>query len=177
MLTLLPSNACLDLVSTLSMEIEMFGFRGDMLRLSISQAVADGHAVRSAREEARRLEEEAEARKLQAQREARVQAVMIALPNGITRAVANAAAMPVQCIVMFVPPCDYAGNVYHDFYTCETKPQADAFNLRGAAAMVFEELQLAGCAPTLKYEYQFGAESSDSQPSSMDQLCICITVQ
>lgn len=155
----------------------MIGFRGEKLRLSISQAVADGHAVRRAREQARHAAEQAAARALSEQREARVREVLSALPQSITQTVARATALPAQCIVMFVRPSEYEGVIHHDFYTQTPKPPVYPDRLRCAAAWVFEELQVAGCAPTLQYEYQFGADLTDSQPSTLDQLCICISVQ
>lgn len=177
MLTLLASNACVDAFNPKSMEIEVLGDRYDKLHLSIGQAIAAGHAVRSAKEQARLAEEELEAQKLSAQRQARVRNVLSALPSRITRAVALAAELPVLCLVMYVQPGEYEGAVYHDPYARAVKPQADPGNLRGAAAWVFAELVLAGLAPSLQHEYTFVAEDAYTQPSQLDQLCICISVQ
>lgn len=155
----------------------MMNVRFDWLRLAIRLAIADGYVARSVREQARRASEAAAAREELMQRRARVGQVFSALPQGISKTVAYAAALPAQCIVMFVRPSEYEGVVHHDFYTLSPTPAVDTGNLRGAAAWVFEDLQTAGYAPTLEYKYQFGADNTDTQPSTLDQLCICISVQ
>lgn len=152
-----------------------FGF--EELRLACRLAIADGYAVRSCSDQPRRVETEADAQKLSAQREARVRDVLSAVPRRLTRAVALAAELPVRCLVMYVQPGEYEGAVYHDPYARADKPQGDPSNLRGAAAWVFAELLLAGLAPSLQHECTYVAEDAYTQPSQLDQLCICISVQ
>ncbi len=149
----------------------------EKLRLACRLAIADGHEVRRCSDQPQRAETTAEAQMLSAQREARVRDVLSALPQRITRAVALAAELPVQCLVMYVQPGEYEGSVYHDPYARAAKPQADPGNLRGAAAWVFAELLLAGLAPSLQHEYTYVAEDAYTQPTELDQLCICISVQ
>jgi hypothetical protein len=155
----------------------MNAFRFDGLRRTVDQAIADGHAARRSIEQPRRAETKAEAQMLSAQREARVRDVLSALPQRITSAVALAAELPVRCLVMYVQPGEYEGAVYHDPYARAAKPEADPGNLRGAAAWVFAELLLAGLAPSLQHEYTYVAEDAYTQPTELDQLCICISVQ
>ena len=159
------------------MEIEMTENVFEKLRLACRLAIAAGHELRRSIDQPRRTETEAEAQMLSAQREARVRDVLSALPKRITREVAQAAELPVRCLVMYVQPGEYEGAVYHDPYARAAKPQTDPGNLRGAAAWVFAELLLAGLAPSLQHEYTYVAEDAYTQPTELDQLCICISVQ
>ncbi|CAN5221002.1 hypothetical protein BH11CYA1_BH11CYA1_35030 [soil metagenome] len=155
----------------------MFSFRGEKLHYFIRKAIADGRTVRHAVEQSRRAAEETAARALAEEREARVRAVLSALPRNVTKAITLAAVLPANCSVMFVRPSEYDGVIHHDFSAQTTQPQVSPDSLRGAAAWVFEELQMAGASPTLRYEYPLGADLDDWYPSMLDHLCICISVQ
>lgn len=155
----------------------MQGPRIEALRSSIRAAIVAGHSAFDAREKAKLAVEGEEERSISAHGAARFSEVLSALPQRITREVALAAELPVRCLVMYVQPSEYEGAVYHDPYARTAKPQGDPDNLRGAAAWVFAELLLAGLAPSLQHEYTFVAEDAYTQPTELDQLCICISVQ
>jgi|GEM_PF-2435756 len=155
----------------------MQGPRIEALRSSIRTAVADGYSALEAREKAKLAAEAEEERSLKAYGAARFSEVLSALPQRITNALTNAVVLPVQCIVTFVRCSEYEGDIFYPSSSLKAKPLADPVNLRGAAASIFEELQLAGCEPTLRFECPFSADNFDSQPSILDQLCICISVQ
>ncbi len=161
----------------------MQGCRIEALRLSIRAAVAAGHSAFEAREKKELVAEAEEEQRMTAHGAARFSKVLSALPLRITDALANAKVLPVQCIVTFVQCSEYEGGIFHPSSSHSPKPPVDPVNLRGAAAWIFEELQMAGCEPTLRFKDPFPTPNAfyagkrDSQPTMLDQLCICISVQ
>lgn len=155
----------------------MQGPRIEALRLSVRMAIAAGHGAFEAREQAKLAAEVEEERRLEAHSAARFSDVLSALPQRIADAFANADVLPVKCIVTFVQRSEYEGDIFHPSSSRAAKPLADPVNLRGAAAWIFEELQMARCEPTLRFEYPFVSDNPNAQPGIFDQLCICISVQ
>lgn len=154
----------------------MQGPRIEALRSSIRAAIVAGHSAFDAREKAKLAVEGEEERSISAHGAARFSEVLSALPQRITDAIASAEALPVQCIVTFVRRAEYEGDILHPSSSRSAKPIVDPLNLRGAAAWIFEELQMAGCEPTLRFEYPFASANLNAQPGIWDQLCICIAV-
>jgi hypothetical protein len=159
------------------MEPKMQCPRLEALHRSVRMAIAAGHGAFEAREKAKLAAEVEEERRMKAHGAARFSEVLSALPQRIADAFANAEVLPVQCIVTFVRCSEYEGDIFHPSSSRTAKPLADPVNLRGAAAWIFEELQMARCEPTLRFEYPFAAGNLNAQPGLLDQLCICISVQ
>lgn len=155
----------------------MQGPRIEALRLSVRMAIAAGHGAFEARKKAKLGAEVEEERRMTAHGAARFSEVLSALPQRIADAFSQADALPLQCIVTFVQRSEYEGDIFHPSSSCTAKPLADPVNLRGAAAWIFEELQMAGCEPMLRFEYPFATDKLNAQPGIFDQLCICISVQ
>ncbi len=161
----------------------MSAFRFDDLRRTVEQAIADGHAARRASE--------------QHANEGRIEEVMSALPQRVTKAVTGAQTWPVHCVVMIVQPSEYQGPTR--YYPCDAplKPPVYARNLRGAAKRIFEELLKAGYEPILfyvhpldfdnwtgtskdyrdPYEHLFDSDKLTGRRNHYHDLCLCISLR
>jgi hypothetical protein len=161
----------------------MSAVRFDGLRHTVEQAIADGHAARRASE--------------QQANEGRIEEVMSALPQRVTKAVAGAQTWPVRCVVMIVQPSEYQGPTRYYPYDTSLKPPVYVRNLRGAAKRIFEELHTAGYEPTLTYVHPldfenwtgtsmdhhdlyahlFDSDRLTERRNDYHDLCICISVR
>lgn len=121
------------------------------LRVLIETAVSAGYELRAAREREMAAQLIEQARLLEPHIDARVAEVMAALPGRITEAVAGAPNLPTACMVMKLADDEFGGVRFYDSCYGDRKLRPYPGIVRRAAAVVFDQLVLAGYVPTLHY--------------------------